>query len=241
MKILRLRFKNLFCFGNILQDIDFDKKNSLTQICAKNGLGKSTIIRIIKLLAYGETDGIVIREIANEINGDGWGELTIDSNGHIWKIVGEFTTKMTLKVYKDNNEKPEDWGSETKTKLKSEVVDIPYYVFSNVLLLSIVDIKSFIGMNAKDSRNIRDRIFSFHVINKMLEMLRIDMNKDVESFKMIDAKIAPLEQNIENQKEELAKLQAKFDENNKQKIEILKTDINTKQLELHGLMKTLDS
>ena len=56
--------------------------------------------------------------------------------------------------------------------LESEIYEIPYHVFKNVIILSVNDFKSFITMSPYDKKQIIDRIFGFSVINQMREMVK---------------------------------------------------------------------
>ncbi len=228
MELIKLSFRNLYCFGNETQTLHFDKKASLNQIIGSNGKGKTTIMRIIKLLVYGETDDIKIDEIANDINSNGWGEIEFQSRNANWIVTGEFKSNANIVIIKDGDTaNPNFKGKlkEARDKLKNDVVDMPYYIFSNVLTLSIHDFKSFINMNAKDSRNIRDRIFSFHIINEMMNLLRKQMYKDVTLLQSFETKVASYNDSIQKSNDELEKIKKQFEENNADKIKVLKKEI----------------
>lgn len=208
MHIHSIEFSNIFAFGNKITRVDYDNlgDGSLNMIIGKNGCGKSSFIKLHKLALYFESDGVTVNGISNDINGNGYVAIEVTSNGHRWKIASHYTrTKLnTLEVFKDGSETAEDWGKipDTKTMINQQIIDIPYHIFSNILSLSINDFKSFLSMNPKDTRNIRDRIFGFYVLNDMMENLKVNMKSYNDRYVEINNKVSSLNEIIEetNQK-----------------------------------------
>ena len=208
MHIHSIEFSNIFAFGNKITKVDYDNlgDGSLNMIIGKNGCGKSSFIKLHKLALYFESDGVTVNGISNDINGNGYVAIEVTSNGHRWKIASHYTkTKLnTLEVFKDGSEVAEDWGKipDTKAMINQQIIDIPYHIFSNILSLSINDFKSFLSMNPKDTRNIRDRIFGFYVLNDMMENLKTNMKSYNDRYTEINNKVASLNEIIEetNQK-----------------------------------------
>lgn len=208
MHIHSIEFSNIFAFGNKITRVDYDNlgDGSLNMIIGKNGCGKSSFIKLHKLALYFESDGVTVNGISNDINGNGYVAIEVTSNGHRWKIASHYTrTKLnTLEVFKDGSEIAEDWGKipDTKAMINQQIIDIPYHIFSNILSLSINDFKSFLSMNPKDTRNIRDRIFGFYVLNDMMENLKTNMKSYNDRYIEINNKVASLNEIIEetNQK-----------------------------------------
>ena len=208
MHIHSIEFSNIFAFGNKITRVDYDNlgDGSLNMIIGKNGCGKSSFIKLHKLALYFESDGVTVSGISNDINGNGYVAIEVTSNGHRWKIASHYTrTKLnTLEVFKDGSETAEDWGKipDTKTMINQQIIDIPYHIFSNILSLSINDFKSFLSMNPKDTRNIRDRIFGFYVLNDMMENLKVNMKSYNDRYVEINNKVSSLNEIIEetNQK-----------------------------------------
>lgn len=204
MLIKYFRAQNILPFGNQLYEVRFDDKPaSLWQLIGKNGHGKSSLIRIIKIGIYHEYEDILIGDIANSINKNGLIEFGVQSNGHDWVIISKFSPN-SVKIYKDGNTEPEDWGgiADTKKKIKSEIVDIPYHIFSNAISLSIDEFKSFISMTPKDTRNIRDRIFGFFIVNEMNELLKPKVSEYLASVSTAQQQIDSILGSIQSTKEE---------------------------------------
>jgi DNA repair exonuclease SbcCD ATPase subunit len=101
--------------------------------------------------------------------------------------------------------------------METELLDIPYQVFKNIIMLSVNDFKSFLTMSRGDKRNIVDRLFGFTVINAMRESIR-EKRKEVR-------------QNIQTLYDELNILEESIDSIN-DKIEILKKEKRVDQSKL---------
>ena len=204
MHIHSIEFSNIFCFGNKKITVDYDNlgDGSLNMIIGKNGCGKSSFIKLHKLALYFESDGVLLNGISNDINGSGYVAIDVSSNGHRWRVASHYTrTKLnTIEVFKDGSSVPEDWGKipDTKAMINQQIIDIPYHIFSNILSLSINDFKSFLSMNPKDTRNIRDRIFGFYVLNDMMENLKVNMKSYADRYSEINSKVTSLNEIIED-------------------------------------------
>lgn len=239
MFIQYLKYKNTFCFGNIMQEIRFDDKSPcLWQIIGKNGHGKSSLIRILKLALYQEADGVPQDEIANQINGNAYIEIGLKSKSHDWVIITQFKPNK-IRVFKDGNAEPEDWGglTDTKKKIREEIVTIPLYIFNNAISLSINSFKSFLNMKAKDSRNIRDRIFGFYIINEMTELLSAQANKVHREVEGLNITIQTIDGNLKIANEEYTKLKDKITEENKIKKQTLTEELSLLKSGLEVLQK----
>lgn len=227
MRIRKIEFQNIFSFGNKKIIIDYDNlgDGSLNMILGKNGCGKSSFIKLHKLALYFESDGVTADGIANDINGNGFLAIDVDSRGSSWRVESEYNrTKLSsLRVYKNGEE--QDWGKipDTKKMIKSEVIDIPYHIFSNIISLSVNDFKSFLSMTPKDTRNIRDRIFGFYVLNDMMESIKSSAKIYNEKHKTLQSHL----QTLEGLRDDLS-----------QKIEdIHSSDNREKRSELEGLIR----
>lgn len=176
----------MFAYSPEMQTINFTDPNGLyTLIIGKNGRGKSSITKILNIALYFSCDGIPMGEFANEINGDGYVEVSVDSYGSSWTIISEYsTTKLkTLQVFK--NGELQDWGGikTTKEKVAQNIIDIPQKLFNNIINLSVNDFRSFLSLSARDSKEIRDKIFSFGILN---QMALIENQKLLQSKKEVD-------------------------------------------------------
>nr|DAG97920.1 MAG TPA: STRUCTURAL MAINTENANCE OF CHROMOSOMES PROTEIN [Ackermannviridae sp.] len=241
MKIKKIEFQNIFSFGNKKMVVDYDNlgDGSLNMILGKNGCGKSSFIKLHKLALYFDADGVTMDSIANDINGNGFLSIDIESKGNDWRIESEYTrTKLsTIRVYKNGIE--QDWGKipDTKKMIKSDVVDIPYHIFSNILSLSVNDFKSFLSMSPKDTRNIRDRIFGFYVLNDMMESLKLSLKSQSEIHKTNLLSLQSLEETRDDLRAEIEELEANSD--SREKIDELEGKIEEKKAEIKETDETI--
>lgn len=231
MKIKKIEFQNIFSFGNKKMVVDYDNlgDGSLNMILGKNGCGKSSFIKLHKLALYFDADGVTMDSIANDINGNGFLAIDIESKGNDWRIESEYSrTKLSsIRVYK--NESEQDWGKipDTKKQIKSEVIDIPYHIFSNILSLSVNDFKSFLSMSPKDTRNIRDRIFGFYVLNDMMESLKASLKSQSEIHKSNLLAFQSLEETRDELRAEIEEMERSND--SQEKIDRLHTEMEEKK------------
>lgn len=247
MKILSIEFRNILCFGNKTVKIDYENlgNGSLNIVMGKNGCGKSSFIKLHKLALYFESDGVTMDGIANEINGNGYLAIEVLSNNHKWRIESEYTrTKLnSLNVFKDGNTEAEDWGKipETKKMINQQIIDIPYHIFSNILSLSINDFKSFLSMNPKDTRNIRDRIFGFYILNEMNEILKKNIKAFNDSHIDNRSKLANITEIINNTAIKIEEEKKKQEENSKEKKENLEKEIQRLNQELANNLSFIET
>lgn len=247
MKILSIEFRNILCFGNKTVKIDYENlgDGSLNIVMGKNGCGKSSFIKLHKLALYFESDGVTMDGIANEINGNGYLVIEVLSNNHKWKIESEYTrTKLnSLNVYKDGNSEAEDWGKipETKKMINQQIIDIPYHIFSNILSLSINDFKSFLSMNPKDTRNIRDRIFGFYILNEMNEILKKNIKAFNDSHIDNKSKLSNITEIINETAIKIEEEKKKQEENSKERKENLEKEIQRLNQEFANNLSFIES
>ena len=195
----------MFAYAPEMQTINFTDPTTLyTLIIGKNGRGKSSITKILNIALYFSCEGIPMGEFANEINGDGYVEVSIDSRGHSWTIISEYsTTKLkSLQVYQDGV--LQDWGGikTTKEKVAQTIIDIPQKLFNNIINLSVNDFKSFLSLSAKDSRDIRDKIFSFGVLNQMVQAESARFSQNKKEIDRIQATIDSIKAHLNSQYED---------------------------------------
>ena len=192
----------MFAYAPEMQTINFTDPTTLyTLIIGKNGRGKSSITKILNIALYFSCEGIPMGEFANEINGDGYVEVSVDSRGHSWTIISEYsTTKLkSLQVYQDGV--LQDWGGikTTKEKVAQTIIDIPQKLFNNIINLSVNDFKSFLSLSAKDSRDIRDKIFSFGVLNQMVQAESARFSQNKKEIDRIQATIDSIKAHLNSQ------------------------------------------
>lgn len=203
----------MFAYSPEMQTINFTDPTQLyTLIIGKNGRGKSSITKILNIALYFSCDGIPMGEFANEINGDGYVEVSVDSYGSSWTIISEYsTTKLkSLQVFK--NGELQDWGGikTTKEKVAQTIIDIPQKLFNNIINLSVNDFRSFLSLSARDSKEIRDKIFSFGILNQMAQIENQKLLQNKKEVDRIQATMDSLTSTLSSTYEEYRKSEEDF-------------------------------
>ena len=185
MKIKKVEFKNFASYGNRTQVIEFEKdKSDLYLVLGGNGAGKSTLAKVITYLCYGKVEGAHLRDLPNRVNKALWGKIWLESKGNRVEIErgiapGIFNVKLNGAEY--------DVAGKVNLQdfLETEIYEIPYHVFKNVIILSVNDFKSFITMSPYDKKRIIDKIFGFSIINEMAEAVKEKRRSIIDDIKTL--------------------------------------------------------
>ena len=247
MKINYLKFKSMFAYSPEMQTINFTDPTGLyTLIIGKNGRGKSSITKILNIALYFSCDGIPMGEFANEINGDGYVEVSVDSYGSSWTIISEYsTTKLkSLQVFK--NGELQDWGGikTTKEKVAQTIIDIPQKLFNNIINLSVNDFRSFLSLSARDSKEIRDKIFSFGILNQMAQIENQKLLQSKKEVDRIQATMDSLTSTLSSTYEEYRKSEEDFVCRKSEAERLYKeymSEIESKRNSLHSTKKEIET
>lgn len=225
MKIEEISFRNIASYGGQLQQITFDKKQShLYLVLGGNGYGKSTIATAIIFALYGQVDELNLADLPNRINKNLYVKIKLQCNGK--SVVIE--RGLTPKLFKaEVNGVPLDQAGITNVQeyLETEVFEMPYRVFKNVIILSVNDFKSFLTMTPKDKRLIIDKLFGFSAINDMLLLLKKERKELNDSILSVESELSTISQSIEATSTKLSELEKISTKENKKKIEKLKSDL----------------
>jgi len=235
MRINRVQFKNFASYGNRIQTIEFDKeKSDLYLVLGGNGAGKSTLAKVITYLCYGKVEGANLRDLPNRVNGALWGKIWMESKGNQIEIErginpGAFNVSINGTEY--------DVAGKANLQefLETEIYEIPYHVFKNVIILSVNDFKSFITMSPYDKKQIIDRIFGFSVINEMRELVKTKRRSIIEEIRTFEDEIRTLDDSI---KSVLQKIE-EYEVANKEKDASKVTDLKKKLVDLNEARKRL--
>jgi DNA repair exonuclease SbcCD ATPase subunit len=105
--------------------------------------------------------------------------------------------------------------------LEDEILGIPYYIFNNMISLSINDFKSFMDMGPSDKRNIIDRIFGLELITHMRSKVKNKIREIKDAVDELTTEINVLIRTIDNSTLELELLNTKLNESAEEKKEHL--------------------
>lgn len=213
MKFLKLEWKNIFSYGDEITSVDIGDASRLWQLSGKVGSGKSSLLSVPKLLLYGKTEGsdgkaVPIGDIANRTNKHGWIRGTIQKGKDLW-IVERTFSPSGLSLFKNGDVVDKAGLKNLQDTIDSEILDgMPYTIFANVVTLSLNNFKSFISLSAADKRAIIDKIFSLDVINKVHELVKVDMKNIGNSINSSNSQIYVYEQTIKTSLQEIESIKS---------------------------------
>ena len=244
MKIKSIEFKNLFAFGEELQRIDYEDKGNLVLLQGKSGVGKSGILQLPTLLLYGKLPRIPKTAIANRINKNGYLKGTIESRGIIYEIIRTFSPNSII-ITKDGVDVNNFGVKDAQDWIDTEIIEIPYITFANLISISMNKFKSFLTMTPTELKQIVDRVFSLEIINYVYENIRKDIREISQTINGKNSELFSLTNSLDTANNELNKLTEKFkDSVDLQEINTNKaliTEYNEKIQKLVDLYKKISS
>lgn len=226
MRILKVEWRNFTSYGNRNQVLDLSGDPYLYQIVGENGAGKTSISQVITFALYGKVEGKKLKDIPNRINGNAWTKVTLDNYG-TEVIVERGLEPNFFKLTVNGTEYDKAGSRSVQEYLEEDLLGIPYYVFNNTLLLSINDFKSFVKMTPSDKRAIVDKIFGFHILNQMRDLLKNETKKIRQILDNSIGRISSLETSIQASQDEMDSLSDELLEENRNSL-VLLTDSLTK-------------
>jgi len=186
----------------------------------------SSISQVITFGLYGKLDGKKLKDIPNRINGNAWVKITLDSNGS--EVVVERGLEPSIfRLYINGIEYDQAGVRSVQDYLSEDILEIPYYVFNNTISLSINDFKSFIKMSSQDKRSIIDKIFGFHVLNQMRDLLKDENRKIRDVMENLSGRLSSVESTIQNSLNEMENLASQIEQESTSKKEELQKSLQT--------------
>ena len=227
MKILSFSFRNFNSYGNITQQIELDRLNGhLYLLLGNSGVGKSTLTEVISYSIYGKIERKNKTDLPNRLNKNLWCQISLVSKGkHIIITRGIAPNLFEVKI--DGEDFETAGNINMQDYLESELFEIPYQVFKNIIVLSINDFKSFLTMSPGDKRNIIDRLFGFTIINQMKDDVKNERKVLKDTIKTLDDEIKILEESVESINKKLTILSQSNKDDKQKLIEEYINSINT--------------
>lgn len=229
MKISKLVFKNFSSFGNKVSELIVPETPSLVLLHGKNGHGKSSISNAIKFAIFGKLESKKLKDISNRLNKNCETKIYLETSKNKIEIERGLEPNF-FKVSLNGNEIDKAGKKSVQEYLEEEILEIPFYVFTNTMSLSINDFKSFLRMSAADKRAIIDKIFGLQIINDMRENVKEKLKNLKDESVLINVEINSLKQSKESAVNELELLMQKIEETNEDEKEQLETKMSETKL-----------
>ena len=225
MKLKSLEWRNIGPYGNKLQKLELDENGGLWMVLGRNGNGKSFTIGLPKILYYGKLDKFKKEDIANRLNRHAWVRGIIETKPGVEIAIERKLAPSDLLVEKNGEDIGKAGISNYQDYIDTEVIGLPYHIFSNIISLSVNDFKSFVSMTPGDKRIIIDKLFSMEIINRMNDLVRKDLRAAKLDMDLFDREIMSLNSAIKTAQKEFDKLAQKIKVDNTNRIDEI-----TKQL-----------
>ena len=214
MKIKEISFKNFCSYGNKMQSITFNDKPELILIQGNNGFGKSTIGNVLEFAIYGKSSRRSIKNLASWINGNAESYIKFETDDqHVVEISrgikpDHFDLRINDKYLNSGSTENLSGKVALDKMIENELVNIPFDVYTNNIILSIKDFKSFINLKREDKRKIIDKIFEMTILNTMNDLLKQDLSQYNSELLMVDAEIREKNTVIEKYELEIQSISA---------------------------------
>ena len=211
MKIRSVEFRNVGSYGNNLQKIVFDdQQGNFYLVVGANGAGKSTVSDVIKFGLYGKLDNKPLRDIPNRFNKAAYVKIVLEKNPTNIVTIERGIAPGIFNLYVNGVAYDQAGKKNMQEYLEDEILGIPYYVFNNMISLSINDFKSFLSMKVHDKRMIIDRLFGLEIIGAIKWKVKYQIKLLKEQSDSLLTEISVLEKSILKSNEELDDLNEKL-------------------------------
>lgn len=226
MKIREISWKNFGSYGNKEQKIEFDSlQGNFYLVLGSNGAGKSTTSDVIKFGLYGRVDNKKLRDIPNRFNGNMMVKIVVEKNPTTIATIERGLAPNYFKLSINGVEYDQAGKKNVQEYIEDEILGIPFYVFNNMVSLSINDFKSFISMGAHDKRMIVDRLFGLEIIGAIRWKVKYKIKMLKEYIENITTEIDVLDRGIQTSYKELENLSEKLKVQGEEKKKDLQTKI----------------
>lgn len=207
MKIKSIAFKNFGSYGNRLQEISFHQTTgAFYVVTGHNGAGKSTISDVIKYGLYGKLDNKKNKDIPNRFNGNMFVRIVVEKMPGIEATIERGLAPNFFRLYINGKEYDQAGKRNVQEFLEDEILGMPYYIFNNIVSLSINDFKSFLGMSPGDKRQIIDKLFGLEMIAHLRWQVKEHLKEIRDDINNVDTEISVLERSITKSNSELQSL-----------------------------------
>ena len=242
-KIKEFEFKNVRSYGNQMTRIPFDMENGLVLILGENGHGKTSICEALEYGIYGKSSRVNSKNLPNWFNGNMFTNVTFETDDNRLVKLSRGLSPDYYKLVVGDNEESDSKNKNSNLSSKvavdkyveNELIGIPFDVFSNNILLSVHDFKSFIKMKAADKRKIIDKIFDTDVFNQMLVPVKEELKEIKEKYSNLSLQYSAKEESYNALLARIEELKSKKDESSEKLLNSLTQRVDAIKAELTNL------
>lgn len=240
MKIKSIEFKNFVSFGNKIQRLEFpEKEGNFYLVVGSNGAGKSSLSDVMKFGAYGKVGNKRLKDIPNRFNGNTRTKIELSSrNENI--IIKRGLSPNFLELEVDGVFYDQAGKKNAEEYIEEEVLGIPFYVFNNIISLSVNDFKSFLSMSPHDKRMIIDKIFGLEIFNTIRWLIREEIKKIKDESLSLLKESEAIDITISNSKNELENLKKEIETNTTETRNIILNNIKKYNDKLEEIKNKID-
>ena len=241
----KIRWKNFLSSGNSFIDVNLNN-NSTTLIVGHNGAGKSTILDALCFALFNKPFREIKKEqLINSVNLGGTEvELEFRISANRYRIKRGIKPNIFEVYLNDEMINQTSSIADYQKQLEQQILKFNYRTFTQVVILGSSTFVPFMELKAPHRREVIEDILDIKIFSVMNMLTKVRLKEIDEQVKDIDRDLTIVENNINTQKEYVAKLDSQLEEtikNEKEKIEQNKVAIDKYNSHILGLQKEIQS
>ena len=241
----KIRWKNFLSSGNSFIDVNLNN-NSTTLIVGHNGAGKSTILDALCFALFNKPFREIKKEqLINSVNLGGTEvELEFSISSNRYKIKRGIKPNIFEVYLNDEMINQTSSNADYQKQLEQQILKFNYRTFTQVVILGSSTFVPFMELKAPHRREVIEDILDIKIFSVMNMLTKVRLKEIDEQVKDIDRDLTIVENNINTQKEYVAKLDSQLEEtikSEKEKIEQNKTAIDKYNSHILGLQKEIQT
>jgi len=240
MKIQKVEWKNFASYGNKLHTVEFENDmGNFYLVTGANGSGKSSVSDVIKFAIYGRLDNKKLKDIPNRFNKSAWCKITLQKDSFTTVEIERGVSPGILKCFVNGQEFDQAGKRNVQEYIESEIIGLPFYVFTNIISLSINDFKSFLTMRAHDKRSIIDKIFGLDIVNRIKRNIKEEVKSSQLNVSLLQNESDVLSRSITISETELINLKRKLETLHTSKVSDITNKLTTAKADVNVVNEKL--
>ena len=241
----KIRWKNFLSSGNSFIDVNLNN-NSTTLIVGHNGAGKSTILDALCFALFNKPFREIKKEqLINSVNLGGTEvELEFRISANRYRIKRGIKPNIFEVYLNDEMINQTSSIADYQKQLEQQILKFNYRTFTQVVILGSSTFVPFMELKAPHRREVIEDILDIKIFSVMNMLTKVRLKEIDEQVKDIDRDLTIVENNINTQKEYVAKLDSQLEEtikSEKEKIEQNKVAIDKYNSHILGLQKEIQT